>query len=425
MSFANSNINLTHEFVCSSESNITVTDSNDIGLKVYYYNECDDETSEEIKNTRGVVFDNEGNVVMRTFGYTPEYSATRDFDIIDKVLSEGINTSQLVYNESDNMFKFEESKGAIIFESEEGSLIRIFNYQDKWYVATHRKLDAYHSKWSSRVSFGEVFESAINYLYINNIDNFGDWVGEPSEEQEQSIMTRFFSKLDKTHQYTFLLRNTRDNRIVCKEPEHPTTYYVGSFWNSGNSFGFDAIPIRTPRRPLVKSTEELVKFVESSNPNKIQGVIIITTDNKIFKVMNDSYNELYGVRDNCPSVKFRYLQVRNNPALKEQLIRLYPNFSQTFTQYEQTLKTIAREIHNAYMARFVNKQYKKVSPDLYVVIKICHGQHIADRNVKITYQKVYDVLNNQSPVYLNRVIKTHLHQTSSISFGPSSPSPSS
>jgi len=405
MAFATSSINLTYDFV-SNNQNIVITDNNEeTGLKVYYYNECDETCSEELKNTRGVVFDNEGKIVMKSFGFTPEYS-TKDFDLIKEATSSGFNNSPFEYDEESNMFKLSSVPGVLVFESEEGSLIRLFNYKGKWYVATHRKLDAYHSKWSSKVSFGSVFESAITYLYNNNTNNFKDWIGET----ENFEMQQFFDKLNPEHQYTFLLRNTRDNRIVCQEPSVPTVYYVGSFWNSGNSYGFDTIPISTPRRPMLNTTEELVQYVDSVNPNVIQGVIIVTTDNKIFKVINDSYNELYSIRDNCPSVKFRYLQVRNNPGLKSQLVKLYPNFQEEFKKYELAILAIAREIHNAYMARFVNKQYRKVSPDLYVVIKICHGMHIADRNLKITYQKVLETLNSQSAVYLNRIIKTHLHQ---------------
>lgn len=402
MAFAVSNVNLTHEYV-SENSNVSVTDSNEEGLKVYYYNECDESSDENIKNTRGVVFDKDGKIVMKTFGFTPEYSV-KDYNLINNVVLNGIDNSMFTYNSDTNMFELSD-KGVIIFESEEGSLIRVFNYNEKWYISTHRKLDAYHSKWSSKVSFGAVFESAITHLY-NTSEGFKDWVGELGENK---LIDQFLTKLNPEHQYTFLLRNTKENRIVCKEPDHPTVYYVGSFWNEGNSFGFDAIPISTPRRPLLNSTDEIVKFVESCDPNSIQGVIIVTKDNKIYKIMNDSYNELYSVRDNCPSVKFRYLQVRTNPVLKQQLIKLYPNFVSEFNKYESVILEIAKEIHNAYISRFVNKQYRKVSPDLYVIIKICHGMHIADRNVKITFPKVLETLNKQSGVYLNRIIKTHLH----------------
>ncbi len=31
----------------------------------------------------------------------------------------------------------------------EGTLIRIFYFNDKWIITTHRKLDAFKSKWGS------------------------------------------------------------------------------------------------------------------------------------------------------------------------------------------------------------------------------------------------------------------------------------
>ena len=40
------------------------------------------------------------------------------------------------------------------FNSYEGTLIRMFNFDDKWYVTTHRKLDAFRSKWAGKTSYG-------------------------------------------------------------------------------------------------------------------------------------------------------------------------------------------------------------------------------------------------------------------------------
>ena len=58
------------------------------------------------------------------------------------------------------------------FDSHEGALLRVFYWQNKWYISTHRKLDAFRSKWASKLSFGEMFKSAIEYQYENQDSEF-------------------------------------------------------------------------------------------------------------------------------------------------------------------------------------------------------------------------------------------------------------
>lgn len=385
MIFATSNANITNEFVKSNQD-ISVTDSNDL-FDVYYYNNCDDSSPEELKNVRGVVFTKEGDLVMRSFGYTPEYS-------------------------TDNLVQIPNFQKCICFESQEGALIRLFCHESKWYVATHRKLDAYHSKWSSKYSFGEMFENAIRHLHGTN-STIHDWIGEV--EHSEDIINKFFTKLNPAHQYMFLIRNSEENRIVCINPDTPTVYYAGSFWNQGNTFGFDDIPIEKPRQLEFNSIDELKNFVDNCEYTAIQGVIVFTPENRIFKVLNSTYLEYYNIRDNCPSVKFRYLQLRNDPRKVEQLKILYPKYIPDFEKYENIIETLAKQIHQSYIARFVNKHYSKISSDLYMVTRICHGMHIANRNVKVTLDLVKEILNRQSDVYLNRVIKEYLFEQKRIS----------
>ncbi len=48
-----------------------------------------------------------------------------------------------------------------ITEAIEGTLIRIFYFNDKWIITTHRKLDAFKSKWGSEKSFGDILKKLL------------------------------------------------------------------------------------------------------------------------------------------------------------------------------------------------------------------------------------------------------------------------
>ena len=56
-----------------------------------------------------------------------------------------------------------------IYDAYEGCLLRLFNFNNKWFLSTHKKINAFRSKWSSKDSFGLMFQNALQYEY--NVDD--------------------------------------------------------------------------------------------------------------------------------------------------------------------------------------------------------------------------------------------------------------
>jgi len=349
------------------------TDEDGSGLCCYSYDSCSESDSEFVKRCRGSIFDGD-KLVFRSFGYTPEYT-TNDFDKINNALT--------------SMDNFR------VFDSHEGTIIRLF-YYNKWYVSTHRKLDAFKSRWSSNKSFGEEFENALlEYLEKPSVDLL-----------IKQIEAKYGSENGKG--YVFLLRNNDENRIVCKSPEKSKVYYVGTFSDNGNKFTIEEdFLIPTPKEhKYLKTPEEIVDYVNSVDYMDNQGVIIFG-DNGQVKIYNAEYYEWYNVRGNEASIKFRYLQVRTNPILSNKLGSLYPSYSNAFNDIEIRVNNISRYIHEAYINRFVAKRYTVVDQDCFRVMKECHTWHIYDRkNNIVTREKVMHVVNGLPASILNRMIKS-------------------
>ena len=343
------------------------------GLSCYSYDSCSENDSDFMKKCRGIVHDGD-KVVFHSFGYTPEYT-TRDVEIIKSFYD-------------NNSFR--------VFDSEEGTIIRVF-YYNKWYVSTHRKLDAYKSKWSSNKSFGDEFEEALlQYTEKPGINGLTDYL-------ENKYGT------ENGTGYVFLLRNNSDNRLVCHSPEKPTVYYVGTFFEQGDKFKIEEdffIPKPTEHANL-KTVNELVDYVNSIKYTDKQGVILFNPNkNTQIKIYNPDYYDWYNVRGNESSVKFRYLQVRTNPILSTKLKILYPSYCAYFDEVEGRINSITKHIHNAYINRFICKKYTVVDSDEYKVVKECHGWHIADRKFNIvTIEKVMNSVNSMPPSTLNRLVK--------------------
>jgi len=345
-------------------------------LDLFCYVKCTDKDPDLLKQCRGVVF-NGKDIVMKAFPFTSEHIHT-------EITSETL---------PDNFDKY------TFFESHEGALVRVFYFNDKWYVSTHRKLNAFKSKWASRESFGTLFKNALTSEEEHNT-KFKNFLGKG-----ENILDGFLDSLDKNNKYMFLICNNEDNRIVCDVPERPRFYYVGTF--TGNNFNLErpsCFPV--PKQIKFMNIDEISTYVDNIDYTKLQGVICFGPDNSQCKIIHKKYNDLFKARGNEPSIKFRYLQVRMNRRLSNTLYKLYPNMSSVFDDYENILYDISRGIYRAYVQRFIKKRYVTVPREEFQVIRDCHSWHLSNRTVnRISLEQIIKVMNLQSPTNLNHMIR--------------------
>lgn len=372
------NKEFSYDTILSLGNKVRMTDKNeDNGLEIYCYVHCTTNDSPELQKCRGVVV-NDKQIILQAFPYTLEYNHTES-----DVISQKIQLSKCK-----------------VYDAYEGSLIRLF-YFDKWYICTHRKLNAFRSKWASKESFGTGFVTALEHYYSTN-EEFKSRLGI---EGTNSVYDKFLNTLDTNNQYMFLLTNNNENRIVCMANEYPTVYHVGTFVNGTLDLDHSC-GIKVPKQHTFSSVEEMTNFVKNIDIRDMQGVICYGENNTQIKVLHKDYQELFKARGNEPSIKFRYLQVRMSKKTADMLHHLYPSKIQEFEEMENTLYEISKSIYNAYVQRFIKKRFVSVPKEDYNVIKECHKWHETDRvNNRITLEKVIKVVNEQSAINLNRIIR--------------------
>jgi hypothetical protein len=185
---------------------VCVTDKDEEnGLELFCYVNCNSQSSDLLKQCRGVVFHGE-EIVTRAFPYTDEYNNTN------------LNELQSVIQPDFSKCEF--------YDAHEGAIVRMFYFKNRWYICTHRKLDAFRSKWSSKHSFGASFKLALETEVENNSQ-----LSAVLPTTSENVLERFQSILDTTKQYMFLVRHNVENRIVCNPPVRPKLYHVGTFVN--------------------------------------------------------------------------------------------------------------------------------------------------------------------------------------------------
>lgn len=348
-------------------------------LTLFSYSKCDQTDSELVKQCRGIVFHGD-QLVMQGFPYTVEFSVLDDLGVINHDIEPVFDQCRF-------------------FNSREGTLIRIF-YHNKWFISTHRKLDAFRSKWSSRESFGQSFELALRAELNHNAE-----LRNVIQNPDGNILEQFCNSLDRANKYMFLVLPNNENRIVSDAPERPTVLHVGTFVNGVLNLD---VNVHIPHAEELKFTDmnEMMKYVENVNCRRSQGVIVFTSNNKQYKIVNHEYLSLFRIRGNVPSIRFRYLQLRMFPEKVHWLRKLYPHMRDTFEEVENMLMCITRLLHNLYMQRHI-EHIKTILPnEEYIVDSTCHKWHIANRQTNIvTVDKVYEVLNAQKPTNLNKMLR--------------------
>lgn len=381
-------------------------------LELFCYNRYNSETNEVIQHCRGTVFHGGKNLVQ-TFPHTREYR-TEDREQIE------------------NIFPDCAPKDLAVFVSHEGTLLRVFHHNGKWFFMTHRKFDAWKSKWASRQSFGAQLCDAIVAEYDRN-EEFRKRCGDPDKVPESTVFStykdldvdkrvlQYLDTLSKDWCHCFLVRSTADNRIVCQAPTKsngdpdPTAYHVGSFRKETAEFSMtpndESTGIPWPETLKFDTWEEVYDYVSDTSPDSTQGAIIYRslTDPNHVKILGTRYATLFAVRGNEPSIKYRYLQLRMDPGKVDELYKLYPRYQGDFEKYENILFLIAKQIHQAYVNRFIKKQYVTLDTEPYQVMKTCHDWHLTDRKKhRINMRQVQQVLNEQKPTDLNKMVRKHL-----------------
>lgn len=384
---------LTYENVVAVSDRVILVDMDEKSdLTLYSYTKCTNADSPMIKNCRSLVFttgETGPRLVSRGFPYADEYTASSPE--LPSVLAD--------------------FKSYLFTPAYEGTLLRMFFHNGKWYLTTNRKLSAYHSKWSSKDSFGTIFEKALESLGMT--------------------MESLQGKLCQDRQYMFLVRNTFENRIVSDPPQgtEPKVYHVGTFVSGQSSLYSETERVTIPGFPgpsplKFPDLPSLLSFVCGMSPKKFQGVIAHGPDGTQIKILNDEYHKLAQVRGNCSSVKFRYLEGRMDRDTVTNLYAMYPEMIPVFEEYESILHDIAGYIHKAYLRRFVTKpkQYVTLPTQEYAVMSACHEQYLINpRKNQVTLAKVIAKLNEQPATRLNRMIRrnqldkkkrTHAHPRS-------------
>jgi len=264
-------------------------------------------------------------------------------------------------------------KNYIIMPALEGTLIRVFNYNEKWIISTNKKLNAFDSYWGSSKSFGKIFLEKIN-------------------ETDPEI----FSILDKDKIYIFFLKTDKTNKIVCNQTEEESITIFGTYEKMNSDLPIVKIPNILYDDTKIMEFEKIYDihmYVNSSVENNItrQGLILFSKDESnphVIKILDPKYKFLFDIRDNNPSIHSRLIELllsSNNFYLNKFADIIYPERKKEFELIDEKFAKMIKYISLTYVQRHIKcDPYVWISPPiLHYFVEDIH-KYISQNNIKLS-----------------------------------------
>lgn len=171
---------------------------------------------------------------------------------------------------------------AKIQSKEDGSLIKVFHYNDEWRVATNGTINAYECDLEMPFTlgerkidtFGKLFDIALNYSF---------------EGQE------FFEMLDKNETHIFELCSPY-NRIVVPYKEAQLFYLASKNNETGEETIHDLL-IQRPKEYGMQSIDEIVEVASTLGYDE-EGYVVVDKDLRRIKIKSPAYLAAHRLKGN-------------------------------------------------------------------------------------------------------------------------------
>lgn len=281
----------------------------------------------------------------------------------------------------------------------EGTCIRVFYYNDQWFVTTHRKLDAFKSKWG-KVSFGDLFEKNI-------------------KTKTNLSLSDFLDTLNKNISYVFIVGTNDYTRFVS--PVYSDVRIICCMDSNGKFIDKESDEVSVELKPWFleklkfNNISEIISYVENNFKTPFDngyGLFLQykTNNDENYRFINDTYRELSLLRNNLPSVMYAYLHNIFDEEKKNRFIDLYKKFKDDFEYYDNEIKVIAVELLHKYTKKYIHKnniEYEKHEQNiLYNIHKIFLKYKSENLKYVINIDDVYETLKIIPPSNINKIINS-------------------
>jgi hypothetical protein len=251
----------------------------------------------------------------------------------------------------------------------EGALIRLFNYNNEWIVATKKCINSSNSKWISPKSFFQLF-----------LEAFPSFTNEKLDE------------LNKNYCYSFILSHPENN--IMNKGGSPLLYHI--LTRDMNTLDEVNVDIHFPKLSTCLTTkddfgslEKMYDYYKVDKNMSYEGFMLIDSNGKRHKIIKDLTKHIRNLWGNNNNRFFRYLELRKDLNLLNEYLFYFGYDKPLFMEHESIICKLANNIFEVYMNKFVKKTGNDVPFFYKKIIYNIHGDFLKTREQITPYKILY------------------------------------
>jgi len=344
----------------------------------YHYNIFKYVSDEQGSNCTGVIFNPQGKLVGHTSKKT-----------IDNILHQNYGIEQFNGFVDTNALR---NESMYVYKYINGS--RVFTWFDNetqtWKLSTSKAVDAFNANWGTDKTFGTMFEEIlVTKNLISQKTTFNDWAK---------------IHLNTDYCYTFIIVHP-DMKQISGNIEHQL-YLV----NVSNTNDFSTIPLHQYRDTNITSSvieqcnangetfigNDMIKLQYYYNQiciGSITGIIIVDSQNRQFKLLNNKFQEVLYSTSTIKSDENNYLNIRTDEFKKNMFLSLFPNKLQWTLDMENKINGYLQKLFFEYVNYFMKKHKTQLEKPIHVFICQLHKEYL-EKCQKITINKTITHFNS-------------------------------
>lgn len=299
--------------------------------------------------------------------------------------------NKIIYNDDViNLINNSKWENIEFYECFEGTILMVYNHDDKWYVSTRRCIESNKSLWNKNKSYYDMFIETID-------DKFT------------------FDDLDKNVCYQFILVHHQNKNIIMYNFQNDSEYKKLYLASANEKFTMNRVECningvinvnKLSFDNLDQVYEKLNKISENDEKNKVlstEGYIvrIYDDDRKSFivcKLQTEIYQKIAKIKPNNNNIHQNYLELYQKDNLKQYLAYYGSNDKNILRRTDLAVQNMTTEILKLYyLTRHKKNQniYQNLTNQYKKVLYNIHGLYI--NNKKSSYQSgENDVMEDQA-----------------------------
>ena len=313
----------------------------------------------EVISSLHIDISSEGDLMIFNYGKPELY----DIDFSNPIVQEArgiiinVNTLEVICWPFRKFGNWQESyadkidwSSARVQEKIDGSIIKLYYYNNKWNWATNGNIYAEKANANySDKSFIEIIESAYNYRFID------------------------FDKLNKDNTYIFELVSF-DNRIVIAY-EMTKLFHIGTRNNKTGEELIEDIGIDKPKEYPLRTFDEAVaaaaKLNEGCADVEHEGFVVVDKNWNRIKIKTQEYFDVHHATNNFSLTKRRIIKhILNGRDEARVLKEEVPEYRHVIMYYEYRIEELKYEmLRVARLARALYEEYSHDKKAVYMALK--------------------------------------------------------